>query len=235
MKGSLFTLLALAGMLNAFTQDAPKPYGALPSSRQLSWQETELYCIIHFSVATYTDKEWGYGDEDPKIFNPSDFSADRIVRAVKAGGFRGIVVVAKHHDGFCLWPTKTTEHNLSASPYRSGKGDILAAYQSACRRLGIKMGVYCSPWDRNSALYGRHEYVTQVYRQQLKELYTRYGPLFMSWHDGANGGDGYYGGARESVPSTGRPIMAGIRPGRSRARWRPAPVSLAMSGPMYAG
>ncbi|HEY4338121.1 MAG TPA: alpha-L-fucosidase, partial [Puia sp.] len=208
MKRLLFIFFALAGMLNVFAQDAPKPYGVLPSARQLSWQETELYCIIHFSVATYKDKEWGYGDEDPAIFDPSDFSADRIVRAVKAGGFRGIVVVAKHHDGFCLWPTKTTEHNISASPYRSGKGDILKEYQGACRKLGIKMGVYCSPWDRNSALYGKPEYVTQVYRPQLKELYSHYGPLFMSWHDGANGGDGFYGGACE-VRTIDRPTYYG--------------------------
>jgi len=181
----------------AFGQSAPKPYGPLPSARQLKWQETEMYCLIHFGVDTYTDKEWGYGDEDPAIFNPTEFNAVQIVGAAKAGGFKGIVVVAKHHDGFCLWPTKTTEHNISKSPYKNGKGDILQEYRDACNKLGMKMGVYCSPWDRNNALYGKPEYVTNVYRKQLEELYTHYGPIFISWFDGANGGDGYYGGARE--------------------------------------
>jgi len=157
-----------------------------------------MYCIIHFGPDTYTDKEWGYGDEDPKIFNPSNFSAMQIVSSLKAGGFKGIVVVAKHHDGFCLWPTKTTEHNISQSPYKNGRGDILREYREACDKLGIKMGIYCSPWDRNSPLYGKKAYVTDVYRKQLEELETNYGPLFIVWHDGANGGDGYYGGAREA-------------------------------------
>jgi len=175
----------------------PKPYGPLPAERQLHWQETEMYCIIHFGPDTYTNKEWGYGDEDPQLFNPTHFDAMQIVGAAKAGGFKGIIVVAKHHDGFCLWPTKTTEHNISHSPYKNGKGDIVREYREACDKLGMKMGVYCSPWDRNSALYGKPAYVTQVYRKQLEELYSNYGPLFIIWHDGANGGDGYYGGARE--------------------------------------
>ncbi|MES2649103.1 MAG: alpha-L-fucosidase [Bacteroidota bacterium] len=183
--------------LFVFSQTPPKPYGALPSERQLRWQETEMYCIVHFSVATYTDKEWGYGDEDPALFNPGNFNAMDIVAAAKAGGFKGIVVVAKHHDGFCLWPTKTTPHNITKSPYKNGKGDIVKEYQVACNKLGMKMAVYCSPWDRNSPIYGKPEYVSEVYREQLRELYANYGPVFMSWHDGANGGDGYYDGARE--------------------------------------
>lgn len=188
----LFFLPAIA------QQTPPKPYGPLPTERQLHWQETEMYCIIHFGPDTYTDKEWGYGDEDPKIFNPTHFDAMQIVGAAKAGGFKGVIIVAKHHDGFCLWPTKTTEHNISHSPYKNGKGDIVREYREACDKLGMKMGIYCSPWDRNSALYGKPEYVTEVYRKQLQELYTNYGPLFIIWHDGANGGDGYYGGARET-------------------------------------
>lgn len=179
-------------------QTPPKPYGPLPSGAQLRWQETDMYCIIHFGPDTYTDKEWGYGDEDPKIFNPTHFDAMQIVGAAKAGGFKGVIVVAKHHDGFCLWPTKTTEHNISHSPYKNGKGDIVREYREACDKLGMKMGIYCSPWDRNSPLYGKPEYVTNVYRKQLEELYTNYGPLFIIWHDGANGGDGYYGGAKET-------------------------------------
>ncbi|TFF35610.1 alpha-L-fucosidase [Mucilaginibacter psychrotolerans] len=192
-----YLLLFLLLPVIAFGQSAPKPYGPLPTKGQLQWQETGMYCIIHFGPTTYKDKEWGYGDEGAGIVNPTQFSAMQIVGAAKAGGFKGIVVVAKHHDGFCLWPTKTTDYNISNSPYKNGKGDILAEYRAACDKLGMKMGVYCSPWDRNNALYGKPEYVTNVYREQLKELYTRYGPLFMSWHDGANGGDGYYGGAKE--------------------------------------
>jgi alpha-L-fucosidase len=179
-----------------YAQEPPKPYGALPSKGQLSWHETEMYCIVHFGVDTYTNKEWGFGDEDPALVNPAHFDAMQIVGAARAGGFRGVVIVAKHHDGLCLWPTKTTAHNISKSPWKEGKGDMVREYQQACNKLGMKMGLYCSPWDRNSALYGTAEYV-RMYRAQLKELCTHYGPLFMSWHDEANGGDGYYGGARE--------------------------------------
>ncbi|OKS88654.1 hypothetical protein RG47T_4126 [Mucilaginibacter polytrichastri] len=188
-------LLLATGL--AFSQPAPKPYGVLPSARQIKWQETEMYCIVHFSMATFDDKEWGYGDEPNSMFNPSSFNALQIVSAAKAGGFKGIVVVAKHHDGFCLWPTKTTAHNISQSPYKNGKGDVVKEYQEACKQLNMKLGLYCSPWDRNNANYGKPEYL-QIYRAQLKELYSNYGPLFMSWHDGANGGDGFYGGARET-------------------------------------
>jgi alpha-L-fucosidase len=192
-----FLLLLPFIAVTAFCQQAPKSYGPLPTKAQLNWQETGMYCLIHWGPDTYTDKEWGYGDENPKLVNPTQFSAMQIVSAAKAGGFKGIIVVAKHHDGFCLWPTKTTKHNISNSPYKNGKGDILKEYREACNKLGMKMGVYCSPWDRNSPLYGKPEYVTKVYREQLKELYANYGPLFISWHDGANGGDGYYGGAKE--------------------------------------
>jgi alpha-L-fucosidase len=191
----LFALLFIVS-IRSFSQTPPKPYGPLPSQGQLNWQEMGMYCIIHYGLDTYTNKEWGFGDEDPKLLNPAWFSAMQIVGAAKAGGFKGIVVVAKHHDGFCLWPTKTTEHNISQSPFRNGKGDMLQEYREACDKLGMKMGVYCSPWDRNNPNYGTPEYL-KIYQAQLTELYTHYGPLFISWHDGANGGDGYYGGKRE--------------------------------------
>jgi len=197
MKRLIVITLLFAGFYS-FAQNAPKPYGPLPTKTQLQWQETEMYCIIHWGPDTYTGKEWGNGDEDPQLINLKQFNAMQIVAAAKAGGFKGIVVVAKHHDGFCLWPTKTTEHNISKSPYKNGKGDIVREYREACDKLGMKMGIYCSPWDRNSALYGKPEYVTDVFRRQLKELYTNYGPLFITWFDGANGGDGYYGGAKET-------------------------------------
>jgi alpha-L-fucosidase len=197
MKKACFTLLMCLTALKTFSQSAPKPYGVLPSAAQLEWHEMETYCLIHFGVDTYTDKEWGFGDEDPAILNPTKFDARQIVAAAKAGGFKGIVVVAKHHDGLALWPTKTTTHNISHTPWKGGKGDMLQEYREACDALGMKMGVYVSPWDRNSPHYGTPEYL-KIYREQLREVYSNYGKLFISWHDGANGGDGYYGGKIET-------------------------------------
>jgi alpha-L-fucosidase len=174
----------------------PKPYGALPTTQQLHWHEMETYVLVHFTPTTFENKEWGYGDADPEIFNPSNFNAQQIVDAAKAGGFKGLILVAKHHDGFTLWPTKTTSYNISKSPWNAGKGDMVKEFELAARKAGLKYGVYCSPWDRNFPQYGSHEYV-KAYREQLKELYTNYGDLFITWFDGANGGDGYYGGAKE--------------------------------------
>ena len=158
----------------------------VPSERQLQWFSTEFYGFIHFGVNTFTDKEWGDGTEDPSIFNPYKFDAEEIVRIFKDAGMKGLVITAKHHDGFCLWPSKYTEHSVKNSPYKNGKGDIVKELADACHKNDFKFGFYLSPWDRNSALYGTEEYNT-YYKNQLAELLTNYGKVFHVWFDGACG------------------------------------------------
>lgn len=191
----LLTLLTIT-LQPLIAADAPPPFGAVPHERQLAWQRMEYYAFVHFGLNTYTDREWGYGDEDPELFNPGAFDARAIVRQFKDAGMNGVIVTAKHHDGFCLWPTKTTEHNISKSPWKNGKGDVIREFANACKTENFKLGIYVSPWDRNHAEYGRESYVKD-YHEQIREILTNYGPLFEIWFDGANGGDGYYGGARE--------------------------------------
>ena len=194
MAGSMLALGC--AYLQAEEVTAPEPYGALPSTRQLRWQKLETYSFLHFTVNTFTNKEWGYGDESPDVFNPTNFDADAIVAALKDGGMKGVILTCKHHDGFCLWPTRTTEHSVRYSSWKGGKGDVVREISEAARRHGLKFGVYVSPWDRNNANYGTPAYLP-IYRQQITELLANYGPVFEVWFDGANGGDGYYGGARE--------------------------------------
>ncbi len=173
-----------------------KPCAVIPTQAQADYQAMEFIGFIHFTVNTFTDREWGYGDEDPAIFNPSQLDVEQWATVAKEAGMKELVLTTKHHDGFCLWPSKFTEHSIKNSPYNDGQGDIVREFVDACRENGLKAGLYLSPWDRNHKDYGRPEYI-EYYRNQLRELLTEYGEINEIWFDGANGGDGYYGGARE--------------------------------------
>lgn len=184
-------------MASVHSVSAPKPHGAIPSERQLRWQAMEVTGFIHFTVNTFTDKEWGYGDESPEIFAPTAFDAGQIAGVAAEAGMKGLILTAKHHDGFCLWPSAYTDHSVKHSPWRGGQGDVVRELATACQEQGIGFGIYLSPWDRNHPRYGHPDYLT-YYRNQLRELLSNYGPLFEVWFDGANGGEGYYGGVREN-------------------------------------
>jgi alpha-L-fucosidase len=175
----------------------PAPYGPVPSANQMRWQEMEYYAFVHFSLNTYTDQSWGYGNEDINLFNPKELDCRQWARICKQAGMKGIIITAKHHSGFCLWPSKYTEYSVKNAPWKKGKGDIVREMADACKEYGLKLGIYLSPWDRNHPDYGKTEYIT-YFRNQLTELLTNYGPIFEVWFDGANGGTGYYGGANEN-------------------------------------
>ncbi len=158
-----------------------------PDKRQVEFQKVEFYAFIHFTINTYTGKEWGDGTESPEIFMPDHLDAAQWVTAIKDAGMRGLILTCKHHDGFCLWPSRYTRHSVAASPYKGGKGDIVREVADACQAAGIKFGVYLSPWDRNSELYGRGKEYDDYFVNQLTELLTNYGPVFDVWFDGACG------------------------------------------------
>ena len=159
----------------------------VPTPQQLAWQQMEFTCFLHFGINTFTGREWGDGKEDPAIFNPTELDCEQWVRALKEGGFKMAIITAKHHDGFCLWPTRTTKHSVASSPWKNGKGDVVQELRKACDKYGLKFGVYLSPWDRNAECYGQGEAYNKFFIEQLTELLTNYGEVHEVWFDGANG------------------------------------------------
>lgn len=174
------------------------------------WHEMEYYGFIHFNMNTFTNMEWGMGNESPESFNPTELDARQWARVAKEAGMKGIILTAKHHDGFCLWPSAYTEHSVKNAPWKNGKGDVVRELADACREYGLKMGVYLSPWDRNHSAYGSPEYVT-YFHNQLKELLTNYGDIFEVWFDGANGGSDIMEGLMKLEKLIIKHIINGMR------------------------
>lgn len=178
MKHFFFTISLFIAL---FSAAQPKP-----SVPQLKWQDIEFYLFMHFGPNTFTDKEWGHGDEKEEVFNPANMDCRQWCRIAKAAGAKGIIITAKHHDGFCLWPSQFSKHTVRESKWKNGKGDVLKALSMACKEYGLKFGVYISPWDRNHPDYGTAKY-NDVFVGMMKELFTNYDPIWELWWDGANG------------------------------------------------
>ena len=180
-------LIAAASMLPLIRRWPVEVERPRPSAAQLAWQRDEWAVFLHFGVNTFSDREWGDGTESPASFAPSALDASQWARTARAAGFKAMILTAKHHDGFCLWPTATTKHSVASSPWRGGAGDVVREFVDACRAEGLRPGLYLSPWDRNASVYGESTRYNDFYADQLTELLTRYGPLAEVWFDGANG------------------------------------------------
>lgn len=185
LTGGTILLLSLA-VASCGKSTLPQPYGAIPTPAQVEWQKMETNMFCHFGPNTFTGVEWGEGTEPEDIFNPTDLDCDQWARVAKASGLKGIIITAKHHDGFCLWPNPMSEHTVAASSWKGGKGDVLAELSKACSDNDVKMGVYISPWDRNAPTYGTPEY-NEVFRKTIEHVHSNYGDIFEQWFDGANG------------------------------------------------
>ena len=190
MRKSVIAALSLS----LLTACAPKSFGPVPTKAQLEWQDMEYYMFCHFGPNTFTDKEWGDGDEDPDVFCPTGLDCDQWAATARAAGMKGIVITAKHHDGFCLWPSRYSTHTVAQSSWRDGKGDVLKELSEACRAHGLKFGIYISPWDRNHPSYGTEAY-NEVFAGTVREAHEQYGPVFEQWFDGA------------CKPKPGQPLM----------------------------
>lgn len=186
--------------------------GVVPTEAQLEWQKLGLTAFLHFGMNTFTDREWGDGKEDPALFNPSELDARQWVRSLKDAGVKLVILTAKHHDGFCLWPTETTDHSVKSSPWLDGKGDVMKQLREACDEYGMKLGVYLSPWDRNAPCYGDSPAYNDMFVKQLTELLTNYGKIDEVWFDGACG-EGPNGKKQEYDLDRFREVIAKLQPG----------------------